>query len=97
MLLVRRYVRLSVGQRRARVVGIVADGIAADGTVEVEIGVDGMAGEGTRLRVRLRVDASRVGVSPLGKVDGIRGWIRSASGLPLGVLGRLRLMMSLWI
>ena len=67
---------------------------AAGGSGVVEIVVDGIAAGGiaadaTRRRVRLRAGVRRV--------DGIRGWIRCASGLLRGVRGRRRLMMSLWI
>jgi hypothetical protein len=92
-LLVMRCVRLSVGRSRAS---------AAGGIAVVEIGVDGIAVEEIaevviRLRVRLLVDVILAGVILVDRVYGIRGWIRCASGLLLGVLGRLRRVMSLWI
>ena len=93
LLLVKRCGRPSVGRSRV----IAADGIVAEETGVVGIAVEEIAGAGTRLRVRLRVDVMLAGVILVDRVDGMRGWIRCASGLLLVVLGRLRLRMSLWI
>ena len=70
---------------------IAAVGIVAVGIVGVEIVVDGIVVVvgGIRLRVRPQADVSRA--------DGIRDWIRYASGLLLVGLGRVLPMMSLWI
>ena len=98
LLLVKRCGRPSVGRSRVSA----ADGIVAEEIVVVGIAVEEIAGAGTRLRVRLRVDVIRAAVSLVDviladRVDGMRGWIRCASGLLLVVLGRLRRVMSLWI
>jgi hypothetical protein len=98
LLLVKRCGRPSVGRSRV----IAADGIVAEEIVVVGIAVEEIAGAATRLRVRLRVDVIRAAVSLVDviladRVDGMRGWIRCASGLLLVVLGRLRRVMSLWI
>ena len=92
-LLVKRCVLLSGSRSRVVVES------AAGGNAVVEIVVDGIAAgvivvDGTGRRVRLMAGASLADAS---LVDGIRGWIRCANGLLLGVRGRLRRMMSLWI
>lgn len=60
-----------------------ADGIVAGVIVEVGIGVDAR-------RAGARLADARL-------ADGIRGWTRCASGLHLGVPGRLLRMMRLSI
>jgi hypothetical protein len=94
LLLVKRCVRLSVGQRsrvRGAAIGVAS---AADGIVVVEIVVAVIAAAVivavvTRVRVRLLVRVSLV--------DAIRGWIRCGSGLRRVARGRVRRMMRLSI
>jgi len=67
-----------------------ADGIAGE-EIAVAGNVVGVSAADVRLLVvvKLLVDVSQA--------DGIRGWIRCASGLLRVVLGRVLRMMRLWI
>ena len=88
-LLVKRCVPLSVSRSRA-LVASAADGIAGE-EIAVAGNVVGVSAADVRLLVvvKLLVDVSQA--------DGIRGWIRCASGLRRVVRDRVRRTMRLWI